>query len=132
LTATPFVSVEDFPAAFDYKGALKHGRMGGWDKLVFERGSSPQLCNLVWQLSDMISFAGQKNAPETGWLASIAFRYGRPLICSEWHSSDTLSEQEMLDIFAKSHVFWFKADMNRRNKERFDKFQFLPIYTPIR
>jgi hypothetical protein len=132
LTATPFVHVKDFPAGFDYKEALKHGKVGGWDKLVFERGSSPQLCNLIWQLSDVISFAGQRDAPETGWLASIAFRYGRPLVCSEWNASDSLSERKTLYIFAKSHIFWYKADRNRYNKELFDDFQFLPISTPIR
>jgi hypothetical protein len=132
LTATPFVQVEDFPVDFDYKGALKHGKIGGWDKLVFEGGSSPQLCNLIWQLSDVVSFAGRQDAPETGWLASIAFRYGRPLICSEWDASDDLSERETLDIFAKSHIFWYKENRNRYNRKLFDEFQFLPISTPIR
>lgn len=131
LTATPYVKVKDFEPDFNYKEALIHGRLRGWDMLVCEGGSSPELCNHVWALSDIISFSIRQNAPEAGWLTSIAYRYGRPLVCTEWVPPSVQAAKETLDIFAKSHVFWYNVS-NWHDKQLIDVFQFEPISTPIR
>lgn len=131
LTATPWVRVKDFESDFDYKEALVHGRSNGWNNLIFEKGSTPELCNLIWKLSDIISFSSNQEAAETGWLTSIAYRYGRPIICTEWSAPDKNAERETLDIFAKSNVFWFHSGRLKDNN-LVKTFHFKPIMTPIR
>ncbi|MDR1718867.1 MAG: hypothetical protein LBR67_01925 [Dysgonamonadaceae bacterium] len=131
LTATPFLSVKDFPDDYKYREALIHGITGGWNQLVCEGGSTPELCNLVWQLSDITAFSSDQAAPETGWLASMAYRYGRPVVCTSWQSSDNASAQQTLDIFAKSHVFWYLSG-DSLNEGLIKQFRFIPISTPIR
>jgi hypothetical protein len=132
LTATPYVAVKDFPADFHYKEALKHGRYAGWNNLAFNGSSNPLLCNLIWSLSDVISFSSNQPAPETGWLASIACRYGRPVFCTEWTPPDNLSEQETLDNFAQWHIFWYKTSQYWYNRQLINNFRFIPISTPLR
>jgi hypothetical protein len=131
LTATPWVCVKDFAPDFDYMKALIHGRMHGWDYLSFEGGSTPKLCNLIWELSDIVSFPSSQKAAETGWLTSIAYRYGRPLICTEWIAPDKQEERQILDIFAKSHVFWYHSGA-LKDENSAKTFQFKPITTPIK
>lgn len=128
LTATPYLSVKDFPKDFNYKEALVHGHTAGWNQLVCKGGSTPELCNLVWQLSDVISFSSNQEAPETGWLTSIAYRYGRPLICTEWNPASPEAAKQTLDIFAKSHVFWYNCS-NWYDQQLIDHFSFKPITT---
>ena len=130
LTATPYVSVKEFAPDFQFKEALIHGRLKGWDMLICEGGSAPELCNLVWALSDVISFSTCQEALEAGWLISIAYRYGRPLICTEWTPPSDQAAKETLDIFSKSHVFWYNTSY-WYDSQLIDSFQFEPIITPI-
>ena len=130
LTATPYVSVKEFAPDFQFKEALIHGRLKGWDMLICEGGSAPELCNLVWALSDVISFSTCQEALEAGWLISIAYRYGRPLICTEWTPPSDQAAKETLDIFSKSHVFWYNTS-DWYDSQLIDSFQFEPIITPI-
>lgn len=130
LTATPWIQTKDFPADFKYKEALIHGRLNGWNYLECKGGSTPELCNLIWKLSDIVSFSSSQKAAETGWLTSIAYRYGRPLFCTEWWPPSKQEEQTTLDIFAKQHVFWYCAH-ELKNREAVNNFRFKPISTLI-
>ncbi|WP_352422873.1 cellulase family glycosylhydrolase [Proteiniphilum sp.] len=130
LLATPHIRVKDFPSDFRYKEALIHGRLKGWDMLISEGGSTPELCNLIWSLSDVIAFSSNQKASETGWLTSIAYRYGRPLVCTEWTPPSESEAEKTLDVFSKSHVFWYNTG-DWYDKEMIDSFGFKPITTPI-
>ena len=109
LTMTPYVQVNAFEPGFDYWGALVHGRTGGWDRLVYGGGSNARLCYTIWSLSDIISFSACSKAPETGWLASICFRFGRPVFCTQWNIDDSTDIDAYLQRFAKSQIFWFSS-----------------------
>lgn len=127
LTATPYVSVKDFDVSFDYAGALVHGHYNGWNYMVCKGGSTPELCNLIWRLSDVISFSCKQSAMESGWITSLAYRYGRPLICTEWSPPEEKDIAPTLNIFAKSHVFWYC--LKDIDKKYIDAFNFEPIIT---
>jgi len=129
LMATPFLRVKDFEPNFDYKAAMIHGETNGWNYVVCDGGSTPELCNLVWKLSDVISFSSNQKAPELGWIASLAYRYGRPIFCTEWCPPDNEAIQPTLDIFAKNHIYWY-CTKNIENKHLLDSFGFKPIITP--
>ena len=109
LTMTPYVQVNAFEPGFDYWGALVHGRTGGWDRLVYGGGSNARLCYTIWSLSDIISFSACSKAPEAGWLASICFRFGRPVFCTQWNIDDSTDIDAYLQRFAKSQIFWFSS-----------------------
>lgn len=131
LTATPYMRVKDFAPDFKYREALLHGRMAGWNQIVCDGGSTPALCNLIWKMSDVISFSTNQKAPEAGWLTSIAFRYGRPLVCSEWTPPGNEAATQTLEIFKKSHVYWYNTG-KWNDKQQINTFQFIPIITPKR
>lgn len=103
------MQVNAFEPGFDYWGALVHGRTGGWDRLVYGGGSNARLCYTIWSLSDIISFSACSKAPETGWLASICFRFGRPVFCTQWNIDDSMDIDAYLQRFAKSQIFWFSS-----------------------
>jgi hypothetical protein len=112
LTATPAVRAEDFAPDFDYRKALAHqGSLGshGWDKLQYPGTSDVSLCAYIWKLSDVLSIASDQKAPETGWLISMADRYGRPIICTEWTPIDPATVEATLKLFAEHHVRWFST-----------------------
>jgi len=127
LTATPFVTVKPFPADFDYWKALVHGRRNGWNWLDYAGGSNPELVAKIWGLSDVISFSTDQPQAEAGWLLSICFRYGRPIICTKMASPSQEEASKTLDRFAKSHVFWYAA--KPVDAAKLSKFVFKPIST---
>lgn len=126
LLATPSVSVKPFAADFKFKEALIHGRRSGWDRLAFGGGSTPELVNLAWSLSDVAAYASSQKTAELGWLNSIAYRYGRPVFCTEWAPPDDASVDPSLERFEKSRVYWFAAkDLGAA--PRLTSFRFRPI-----
>ena len=131
LTATPAVGVNTFPSDFNYKNALIHGNWNGWNRLHFEGITNPELCNYIWGLSDVLSFDSDMAMPETGWLLSIANRYGRPVICTQWNAPDESDVQPTLDLFSRSQVFWYSAGDDIPEK-MIRSFQFTRISTPRR
>ena len=115
LTATPAVQVQDFQPNFDYRKALAHqGGLGshGWDKLQHLGTSDASLCAYVWELSDLLSFSSKQAAPETGWLMSVANRYGRPVLCTEWTPADAVTVEETLKLFSAHHARWYSTGSN--------------------
>jgi hypothetical protein len=115
LTATPAVRVDSFPPDFDYRKALAHqGGLGnnGWNKLQYAGSGDASLCAYIWGLSDVLSIASAQSAPETGWLLSVANRYGRPVICAEWSPSDATAVGDTLTLFSRHHVRWYSTGSN--------------------
>lgn len=123
LTMTPYVQVQAFEPDFDYWGAMVHGRTAGWDKLVYGGGSTAELCYRIWSLSDVVSFSSVQAAPEAGWLASICYRFGRPVFCTGWTAPGDADVEALLERFATSHVFWF-SEGNALTADLLSAFRF--------
>lgn len=116
LTATPAARVQDFTSDFDYRKALAHqGGLGshGWDKLQHLGTSDDSLCEYVWALSDVLSIATEQKAAEAGWLLSLANRYGRPVICTEWRPGDAAAVENTLKLFSAHQVRWYSMGSDR-------------------
>ena len=128
VLATPWVEVKPFAVDFNYHDAMLHGRRNGWNYLAYSGGSNADLCYTIWKLSDVIAFSSKQSAAQAGWLKSVAFRYGRPIFCTDWKPSDVAQADELLDNFARSHVYWYHEGQNVPSKLR--SFKFLPICTP--
>ena len=124
---TPFVSVQEFDDDFNYRAALVHGRRNGWNKLSYGGTSDADLVYKIWSLSDVTSFSTVQHPAEAGWLMSICYRFGRPIFCSSFKAEDVTDQLEMLDMFSKSHVFWFTENPLPDNSV--NKFKFTPIIT---
>ncbi len=131
LMATPAVSVKSFAPDFDYMKALIHGNNNGWNKVICAGVTNPEFCNYVWSLSDIISFDSNMEMPETGWLLSIANRYGRPVVCSNWNAPTNSGIDKTLDLFSKNKVYWYCAE-NELSGSQIGGFQFSRISTPRR
>ena len=123
LTMTPYVQVQAFEPGFDYWGAMVHGRTAGWDRLAYGGGSTAELCYRIWSLSDVVSFSSVQAAPEAGWLASICYRFGRPVFCTGWTAPGDADVEALLERFATSHVFWF-SEGNALAADQLSAFRF--------
>ena len=106
---TPLVSVGDFPPDLRYRDELIHGRHGGWGRLEYSGSGSASLTYKIWTLSDLTAFSSTMKAAETGWLMSIGYHFGRPLLCSYWSAPDADEAIATLDLFSRSHVFWYSG-----------------------
>ncbi len=124
---TPFVSVQEFDDDFNYRAALVHGRRNGWNKLSYVGTSDADLVYKIWSLSDVTSFSTVQHPAEAGWLLSICYRFGRPIFCSSFKAENVTDQLEMLDLFSKSHVFWFTE--NPLPDKSVNQFKFTPIIT---
>lgn len=124
---TPLVKVKKFEPGFDYKADLIHGRIHGWERLEYEGVSNADLVYKIWSLSDVIGFSTEQEAPEAGWLMSICYRFGRPIFCSSFSGLNQENQLAMLDLFAKSHIFWYSATDIPESAVR--SFKFIPIKT---
>ena len=123
---TPYVSVKPFDSDFDYRASLIHGRIRGWDQLAYGGVSDADLVWKIWSLSDVTAFSTEQPAPEAGWLLSICYRFGRPIFCTSF-SGKGQQQKDMLDLFAKSHVYWYTGD--DVPEEDIANFKFIPIKT---
>lgn len=124
---TPFVSVQEFDDGFNYRAALVHGKRNGWNKLSYGGTSDADLVYKIWSLSDVTSFSTVQHPAEAGWLLSICYRFGRPIFCSSFKAENVTDQLEMLDLFSKSHVFWFTE--NPLPDKSVNQFKFTPIIT---
>lgn len=124
---TPVVSVTPFAKDYDYRKDLVHGRIHGWEKLVYSGISDSDLVYRIWSLSDVISFSTDQPSAEAGWLLSICYRFGRPIICSSFKAEDPEQRRILLDQFSRSHVYWYSA--TDVPEEEINSFRFIPIST---
>ncbi len=106
---TPLVTVGDFPPDLRYRDELIHGRHGGWGRLRYSGSGSASLTYKIWTLSDLTAFSSTMKAAETGWLMSIGYHFGRPLLCSYWSAPDADDASATLELFSRSHVFWYSG-----------------------
>ncbi len=103
---TPNVQTQTFAADFDYKSALVHGKRNGWSLLSHGKGSI-DLTYLCWKLSDIVAYNSAQNAPELGWLNSVAYRFGRPVVCNKWETKSSTTIDATLDVFKDCHTTWY-------------------------
>lgn len=124
---TPYVSVQEFEDGFNYRAALIHGIRNGWNKLSYGGVSDADLVYKIWSLSDVTAFSTEQHPAEAGWLLSICYRFGRPIFCTSFKSGSETEQLEMLDLFRKSHVYWFTDNPIPENNVA--RFKFIPIIT---
>lgn len=103
---TPCVQTQTFDSGFDYKSALVHGKRNGWNKLSYGKGSI-DLTYLCWKLSDIVAYNSAQNEPELGWLNSVAYRFGRPVVCNKWETKSSTTVDATLNVFKDCHVMWY-------------------------
>ena len=107
LFITPYVTIDNFADGFDYENMLAHfGGGGGWNYLKFGNAGI-NLVYMCWQLSDICSLNSGQNSPELGWINSIAYKFGRPVICTRWETANSTTIEKTLDVFADHHEPWF-------------------------
>lgn len=104
---TPAVSTTTFSSSFDYKYYLQHyAGGGGWNKLNYGNAGI-NLVYLCWQLSDIISTNTAQNNGEFGWLNAVAYRFGRPQICTRWEVAKSTTIDETLAVLSDHHEGFF-------------------------
>lgn len=104
---TPNVKTTAFASDYDYIEVLNHGgTRGGWNMLNHGNGSV-NLTYLCWQLSDIVAYTSSQDAPQLGWLNSVAYRFGRPVMCTKWDADSSTTVDKTLDVFKDCHVMWF-------------------------
>jgi hypothetical protein len=84
----------------------------------------------VRSLSDVISFDSEMKMPETGWLLSVANRYGRPVFCTNWNPPDIESAGETMELFSRNRVYWFVGSLSIQ-PDVLREFRFIQIATPF-
>lgn len=124
---TPCVQVEAFPEGFNYHAALIHGVRNGWNKLTYSGVGDVELLYRIWSLSDVTAFSTVQPPAEAGWLLSMCYRFGRPIFCTSFKAESETEQLEMLELFKKSHVYWFTE--NSIPEKTVSKFRFIPINT---
>ena len=127
LTATPAVKVREFAPDFDYRAALVHGHRNGWNMLEYPGCSDPDLVYGIWCLSDVISFSSDQPAAETGWLASICYKFGRPVFCTDLASPTSADVETLMDLFQDNHIHFYTE--NPVPLQTLTSFSFRPIIT---
>lgn len=109
LFATVAVAIQDM--GDDYIAVTTHGTGAGgvgWYKFQYPTtGSTPELCYQIWTLSDVIGFNTTQQSPEMGMLEDVAYRFGRPLFCTEWKPTVTETPDKVLSFFANMHTNWY-------------------------
>lgn len=131
LFATPAVAVQTLPA--NYIEILQHlNEAAGWDRLSYPAGSSADLCYQIWCLSDLIAYSFLTNrdqAAQMGWLTSVAYRFGRPLVCSQWRTFPLEPTAGVLDVFSDMHVNWYADGERYLTPDQVGAFTFRPVST---
>ena len=128
VMSTPMVKVKPFEKNFNYHDAFLHGRRNGWNMMTYEGGATAELCALIWKLSDVIAFSSNQSAGQTGWIKAVAYRYSRPIFCTQWEPTDASNATETLDNFARSHVFWYQK--GNTQLPNLSDFKFRLVGTP--
>ena len=127
LTATPYVKVKTFDPDYNYWGALVHGVRNGWDKLEYGGASDCNLVYRIWSLSDVLSFSTDQNYAEAGWLASLCYKFGRPVFCTCFAPRNESDKTALLELFGKNHINFYTAAPVSESVLR--NFSFKPIVT---
>lgn len=129
LFATAAVSVQNLDD--NYIKATTHGSGYGdvgWYKFQYPTsGSTLDLCYQIWTLSDVIGFSTTQQSPEAGMLEGVAYRFGRPLFCTEWKPTVTETPDKLLSFFANMHTNWYVD--GSIDDSYVQNFKFVPVTT---
>ena len=130
LFMTPAVSVQDM--GDKYIDQTTHGSSStalvSWYKFQYPTtGATSALCYQIWTLSDVIGFNTMQQSPEMGMLEDVAYRFGRPLFCSQWKTTVTETPDKVLSFFANMHTNWY-VDGNL-DDSYVKNFKFIPVTT---
>ena len=85
------------------------------------------LAHLCWRLSDIVSYSSEQQEPQLGWLNSVAYRYGRPVICSRWEASKSTTVDKILTVFNDCHTAWYADTPIDEGKAK--AFTYKPVIT---
>lgn len=133
LFSTVSVTVKDM--GDNYISRTTHGSVNnvsasgykGWSAFTFSRGNTADLTYDIWCRSDVIGFMTSQQSPETGMLQDVAYRFGRPLFCTQWKTTSTEDPGKNAAFFANMHTNWYvygtMADTVATN------FKFIPVKT---
>lgn len=83
VIVTPSVSA-NLPSDLDCFEALAHGsKLGnnGWNRLKYGYSNESE-CYKLWAMSDFVGFTSTQPQRETAWVASVAYKFGRPVMCN--------------------------------------------------
>ena len=128
LFMTPSVSVKTLPEDYLILQNHSHGS-GGWNYFNYTGGATAALLYLIWCQSDVIAYASTQQSIPMGWVASIAYRFGRPLFCSQWRTTVTETATNSLAIFSDLHVNWYVDGEARVDADDVKNFKFQPVST---
>ncbi len=131
---TPDVSVNVMPDGYDYTHPLEHYAGGaGWEAYSDGKGglnygnSNIKIVYMCWKLSDIVSINTSQNNPEIGWLNSVAYRFGRPQICTCWETAKSTTIDATLDIFSDHKEAWYVY--GSIDDDKVENFKYRPIIT---
>ena len=123
LFMLPIFALKEFPAGFDFKAAMVHGKTGGWDYFLFKDKESEQVCSQVWHLSDVIAFRSAFKMEYVGWIGAVARRYGRPVFAF-LDGKAPADVAPVLDRLSRTQLYWWTSAA--LNKKDLDSFRFIP------
>ena len=131
---TPSVSTNVMPDGYNYTYPLEHYAGGaGWEAYSDGKGglnygnSNINVVYMCWQLSDIVSINTSQNNPEIGWLNSVAYRFGRPQICTCWETAKSTTIDATLDIFSDHKEAWYVY--GSLDDSKVENFKYRPIIT---
>lgn len=78
-------------------------------------------------MSDIVSINTSQNNPEIGWLNSVAYRFGRPQICTCWETAKSTTIDATLDIFSDHKEAWYVY--GSLDDSKVENFKYRPIIT---
>lgn len=128
LMITPPLSVKDVGDNYisETTHMNSHGAIG-WSKLNYATGCPQATVYSIWCLSDVIAYTAMQQWPEFGMLQTVAYRFARPMFCTEWRYTTGEEATVPLASFSDMHVNWY---LSRTVDEALLKsFSFRPVST---
>lgn len=108
LFMTPAVAVKSVPSDYisETTHSNSHGALG-WSLLSFATGSPQATVYQIWCQSDVIGFMTSQKYAYMGMLQLVAYRFARPLFCTEWRYTTTEEPSEQLTSYSDMHTNWY-------------------------
>jgi hypothetical protein len=103
-----------------------HGAIG-WSKLNYASGCPETTVYSIWCLSDVIAYMSMQAWPEMGMLQTVAYRFARPMFCTEWRYNSSEEASVPLASFSDMHVNWYLS--RTVDEDLLKSFSFRPVST---
>ena len=123
LFMIPVLSLKEFPAGFDFKAAMVHGKTAGWDHFDFRDKEMENICSLVWNRSDVIAFNSASIMEKVGWIGAVARRYGRPVFAF-LNGGSPAETGRVLDLLSRTQLYWWTTE--KVQSQDLESFRFKP------